>query len=65
MKIETQREATYVLSNTITVNESTDTGAYISSREGVKIINQTLSDYVGKDFYITVPASKITGDNNR
>ena len=63
MKIETQREATYVLSNTITVNESTDTGAYISSREGVKIINQTLSDYVGKDFYITVPASKITGDN--
>lgn len=63
MKIETQREAKYDLSNTITVNGSTNTEAYISSREGVKITNKTLSDCVGEDFFITVPASKITGDN--
>ena len=47
MKIENTRTAVYNLLNTITVNGSTSTGAYISDLNGNKQTDQTLGNYIG------------------
>ena len=51
------------LNNVISVNGDTTTGAYISNAEGTKNQNQVISNYIGKDFYISIPKSKVTGNN--
>ena len=63
MKIETQRDSVYDLSDTITVNGNTNTEAYISDAEGNSQTDQTLANYVGKDFYIAIPTSSVSGNN--
>ena len=63
IKIDSTRTAVYNLLNTITVNGSTETGAYISDAEGTKNSDQTVGNYVGKEFYISVPKTSVTGKN--
>ena len=65
MKIDEARAAVYSLNNTITVNGSTSTGAYISDADGNRKSNQTISNYIGQNFYVAVPKSKVTGSNIR
>ena len=60
IKIEKQRESVFSLTNTITVNGDTNTGAYISNAEGVQQSSQAVASYVGKDFYVAIPKAKIT-----
>lgn len=61
--INSVRNATYNLNNTITVNGDTQTKAYISNAEGTKNPDQTVKNYVGKEFYVAVAKSKITKNN--
>ena len=61
--INSIRNATYNLNNTITVNGSTQTGAYISNADGAKNSDQTVGNYVGKEFYVAVAKNKITKNN--
>ena len=63
IKIEQQKESVYSLENIITVNGDKNTGAYISNAEGTKQSNQTVSSYIGKNFYVTIPKSKINTNN--
>ena len=63
IKIDLTRTAVYSLLDTITVNGSTSLGAYISNAEGTRNSDQTLSNYVGKEFYVSVAKSKVTGNN--
>ena len=63
IKIDSTRTAVYNLLNTITVNGSTETGAYISNAEGTRNSDQTVANYIGKEFYISVPKSAVTGNN--
>ena len=63
IKIETQSAKVYELSDIISVNGMTDTGAYISNAEGTRETNQTLGTHIGKEFYITIPQNKITGSS--
>ena len=63
MEIDEVRAAVYSLNNTISINRSTSTGAYISDKNGNKKSNQTISNYIGQEFYIAVPKSKVTGDS--
>ena len=65
MKIDEARAAVYSLNNTITVNGSTSTGAYISDANGNRESNQTISGHIGQNFYVAVPKSKVTGSNIR
>ena len=62
IKIDMTRTAVYEL-DSITVNGSKSTGAYISDTLGKRNSDQTLKNYVGKEFYVAVPKSKITGNN--
>ena len=61
--INEARTAVYSLNNTITINGSTSTGAYISDANGNQKSNQTISNYIGQNFYVAVPKSKVTGSN--
>ena len=63
VKIDETRVAVYSLNNTISVNEDTSTGAYISNAEGKKDSNQTLNNHIGKNIYIAIPKSKVSGNN--
>ena len=63
IKIDEKRTVVYTLSDTITVNGSTETGAYISDDIGNRNSNQTVSNYIGREFYISVPKTAITGNN--
>lgn len=63
IKIDTTRESVYSLLDTITVNGSTETGSYISDKDGNKNSDQRVSNYVGKEFYVAVPKSTVTGNN--
>ena len=63
IKIETQRDSVYDLLDTISINGNTNTGAYISNAEGVKDSDQKVANHVGKDFYIAIPTSGVTGNN--
>jgi len=61
--INEQRTVVYELSDTITVNGSSETGAYISDASGNKETNQKITNYIGKQFYISVPKSKVSANN--
>ena len=63
IKIDSTRASVYSLSNTITVNGSTNTESYISNANGVKNSDQTVANYVGKEFYVSVPKTSVTGNN--
>lgn len=63
IKIDETRKVVYNLSDTITVNGSTETGAYISDDMGNKNSAQTVANYVGKEFYVSIPKTGITGNN--
>ena len=63
MKIDSVRASVYNLSDTITVNGSTTLGAYISNSEGTKNGSQTVANYVGQEFYVSVPKNAVTGNN--
>ena len=63
IKIDEVRTAVYSLNNTISINGSTSTGAYISDENGNQKSNQTISNYIGQNFYVAVPKSKVTGSN--
>ena len=63
--ITEKRTSVYSLLNTITVNDSTGTGAYISDAEGQQNSDQTVNNYVGKEFYVAVPKTAVTGNNIR
>lgn len=63
IKIDETRKVVYNLSDTITVNGSTETGAYISDDMGNKNSDQTVANYVGKEFYVSIPKTGITGNN--
>ena len=60
--INEQNSTVYELNDSITVNDSTTTGAYISDANGNNI-NKTVNNVIGQEFYVTVPKSKITGNN--
>ena len=66
IKIDEQRTAVYTLSNDITIavdgSIKTNTGAYISDANGNKKSNQNVSNYVGQEFYVAIPSSKIDGN---
>ena len=63
IKIDELRTVVYSLDNNIYVNNSTETGAYISSENGNRNSEQTLSSYIGKEFYISIPKTKVTENN--
>ena len=63
ISISEEREAVYSLNDTITVNGSTGTGAYISDNDGTRKQDQKVVNYVGNEFYITVPKSNVTGNS--
>ena len=64
IEIKENRVAVYSLNNTISINEDTNTGAYISDSNGNKKSDQIVANYVGKnDLYISVPKSKVNGNN--
>ena len=63
IKIDEERTVVYTLSDTITVNGNTETGAYISDNTGKRNSDQTVANYIGKEFYISVPKTAITGNN--
>ena len=49
------------------VNGSLETGSYISDAEGTKKSDQTvenwLASFVGKEFYVSIPKSEVTGNS--
>ena len=57
------RTILYDFDNTIKINNDLTTGAYISDAEGNRNSEQSLKSYVGRDLYIAVPKSKISGEN--
>lgn len=61
IKINQQRDSVYSISNTIFINDKENKNAYISNSEGTKQESQSISNYIGKEFYITIPASEISG----
>ena len=63
IKIDSTRTSVYTLLDTITVNGSTDTGSYISDATGTRNDDQKLGNYVGKEFYVAVPKTSVTGNN--
>ena len=61
--ISETKPAKYDLNNTISINGDTTTGAYISDNNGNRSSNQTIVNYIGQPFYISIPKSKITGNS--
>ena len=62
IKIDETRTSVYSLNNNIYVNDDTNTGAYISDETGSRNSDQTVGNHVGKEFYVSVPKTKITGN---
>ena len=62
IKIGEISNAKYTLNNTISVNNSTETGAYISDANG-NPVNKTVEESVGTEFYISIPKTAISGNN--
>ena len=63
IKIDSTRTAVYELSDIITVNGSTQTNSYISDVNGTKNADQKIGNYIGKEFFVSVPKSAVTGNN--
>ena len=63
IRINETRTAVYSLIDTISVNGSTSTGAYISNAEGTRNSDQQIANYIGKEFYVSVPKTAVTGNN--
>ena len=61
IKIDENRPAT--LNNEIFVNGDNNTGAYISNAEGNRASDQQTANYIGQDFYVAIPKSKVSGSN--
>ena len=63
IKIDEKRTIVYSLNNKIYVNDSTETGAYISDESGNQSSDQTIANYIGKEFYVSIPKNSITGND--
>ncbi len=56
----TQENATvYTLSDDITVNSETSTGAYIATSTGAKDTKTSVKDHIGSEFYVAVPKDEV------
>ena len=64
LNIHKKREAVFDL-NTMTVKSgnNTITGAFISDANGNRKSDQTIANYIDKDFYVAVPKSKVNGSS--
>ena len=56
-------ETLYTLSNDITVNGSTSTGAYIATSTGAKDAKPNVKDHIGTAFYVAVPKNKVNSNS--
>ena len=62
ISISKKFEVAYTLDNKIYINDNANEHAYFSDKDGNKLSNQNVSNYVNKEFYISIHSDDIKTD---